>query len=57
MHSILSTGLWVKIRAKAAKARRRQAAIAYVTADLVGFKKGDVLVVDASPAVIKSAVT
>jgi len=53
MHSILSTGLWVKIRAKAAKARRRQAAIAYVTADLVGFKKGDVLVVDASPAVIK----
>ena len=48
MQRVLSSDLWKAIRAQAQKARRRRAAIAYVTRDLVGFRKADVLVVDAS---------
>lgn len=48
MQRVLSSGLWTAIRAQAQKARRRKVAIAYVTRDLVGFRKADVLVVDAS---------
>jgi hypothetical protein len=40
--------LWSNIRSKARKAKRRRLAIAYVTKDLIGLKKGDLLVVDAS---------
>jgi phosphatidylserine/phosphatidylglycerophosphate/cardiolipin synthase-like enzyme len=48
MQRVLSSGLWTAIRAQAQRAHRRKAAIAYVTRDLVGFRKADVLVVDAS---------
>jgi phosphatidylserine/phosphatidylglycerophosphate/cardiolipin synthase-like enzyme len=48
MQKVLSTGLWKTARAQARSARRRKAAIAYVTQDLLGFRRGDVLVVDAS---------
>lgn len=48
MQRVLSSDLWKTIRAQAQKARRRKAAIAYVTRDLVGFRKADVLIVDAS---------
>ena len=57
MQRVLSNDLWKAIKAKAATANRRKAAIAYVTQDLVGFREGDVLVVDASPAAISSAAT
>jgi hypothetical protein len=45
------------VRAKAGKARRRQAAIAYVTQDLLGFRKGDTLLVNASAYAIASGET
>lgn len=48
MQRVLSSDLWTAIRAQARKAHRRKAAIAYVTRDLVGFRKADLLVVDAS---------
>lgn len=48
MQQVLSSELWKRVRAQAQKAKRRKAAIAYVTRDLIGFSKGDVLVVDAS---------
>lgn len=48
MQRVLSSDLWKAIRAQAQKAQRRRVAIAYVTRDLVGFRKADVLVVDAS---------
>ena len=48
MQKVLSTDLWKAIRTAARKARQRKAAIAYVTRDLIGFRKGDVLIVDAS---------
>ena len=57
MLRVLSKNLWTEIRAVAAKARSHRAAIAYVTEDLVGFKKGDALVTDASPAAIKMGET
>jgi hypothetical protein len=52
MQSVLSSDLWKVIRAKARTAKRRKAAIAYVTQELVRFRKGDVLVVDASKRAI-----
>src|ERR1700723_260200 len=48
MQKILSKDLWPVIRELAEKAVQRKAAIAYVTQDLVGFRKSDVLIVDAS---------
>lgn len=48
MQRVISRDLWQVIRRLARKASRRRAAISYVTRDLVGFKAGDVLVVDAS---------
>ena len=48
MQKILSKDLWPVIRELAEKAEQRKAAIAYVTQDLVGFRKSDVLIVDAS---------
>jgi hypothetical protein len=52
MQKVLSSGLWKSIGALARRPQQRKAAIAYVTRDLVGFRKGDVLVVDASPRTI-----
>ena len=57
MQKILSNGLWKTIRAQARKAKRRKTAIAYVTKDLIGYKRGDVLVTDASERAISSGET
>lgn len=57
MQRILSTDLWKQVRAKAAKAKRRDAAIAFVTRDLIGFKTGDRLVVNASENAIRTGET
>lgn len=57
MQKVLSTDLWKTVRMQARKARQRKAAIAYVTRDLVGFRKGDVLVVDASRRAIATGET
>ena len=52
MQRVLSQKLWTEIHAAAQKAQARKAAIAYVTQDLIGFRNGDVLVVDASDRAI-----
>jgi hypothetical protein len=57
MQRVLSNELWKTVRMKARKARRRQAAIAYVTQDLLGFRKGDELIVNASSSAIASGET
>jgi hypothetical protein len=57
MQKVLSSDLWQTIRAQAKKSRQRKAAIAFVTRDLVGFRKEDTLVVDASAASIASGET
>lgn len=56
MNEILSSSLWPRLRKIAKKARRKQAAVAYVTDDrFIKFGDGDVLVTDASHAAIKAA--
>ena len=57
MHKVLSHQLWKRIGAVARKSKHRQAAIAYVTSDLIGFKSGDLLIVDASEPIIRSGGT
>ena len=57
MQHILSTHLWRTIKAQASKSRCRKVAVAYVTKDLIGFRKGDTLVTDASESVISSSGT
>jgi hypothetical protein len=57
MQKVLSNDLWKSVRAQARQSRQRKAAIAYVTRDLVGFRKDDVLVLDASPHAIASGET
>lgn len=57
MQRVLSTGLWKEIKAIAVAAKRRRAAVAYVTQDLIGFKTGDVLVLDATERAIRSGET
>ena len=57
MQKVLSNLLWRKIKAEEAKAKVRQAAIAYVTRDLVGFEKGDGLVTDASKRAVRMGET
>ena len=57
MHKVLSHRLWERVGSIARRARLRQAAIAYVTQDLIGFRKGDVLVTDASKAAIGAGET
>lgn len=54
---VLSNRLWQSIRSAAKGATQRKAAIAYVTKDLVGFRKGDLLIVDASESVIRAGGT
>lgn len=57
MFKVLSSGLWQRARAIATRTPQRQAAIAFVTADLIGFKAGDLLITDASEPVIRSGAT
>lgn len=57
MHKVLSHRHWKHVGAVAQKAKQRQVAIAYVTQDLIGFRKGDVLVTDASEAAISAGET
>lgn len=57
MQKVLSSDLWKTVRAQAQKSRCRKAAIAYVTKDLIQFRKGDLLVMDASPQAISCGET
>src|ERR1700687_5343277 len=57
MERVLSSDLWKMVRAQARKARCRKAAIAYVTKDLIRFRKGDILVMDASAHAISCGET
>jgi len=57
MQKVLSSDLWKTVQVLARKARQRKAAIAYVTRDLLGFRKGDVLVVNASAGAIANGET
>jgi len=57
MQRVLSNDLWKVARRKARDARCRQAAIAYVTQDLIGFRNGDILIVNASSPAISSGQT
>lgn len=57
MQRVLSEDLWTEVRKRARTSKSRKAAIAYATRDLVGFRKGDTLVVDASPLAIRNGET
>jgi hypothetical protein len=57
MLRILSHGLWAELKTASLRAPQRKAAVAYVTKDLVGFRRGDVLVTDASEGAIRSGET
>jgi PLD-like domain len=57
MQRVLSSDLWKTIRTRARRVRCRRAVIAYVTQDLVGFRKGDTLVVDASTYAVRNGET
>jgi hypothetical protein len=57
MQRVLSKDLWTEISERARVSKTRKAAIAYVTSDLVGFREGDTLVVNASAHAIKNAET
>ena len=58
MSELVSAELWRRLRELAKNAKRKHAAIAYVTDDrYVIFGKGDVLVTDASDGAIKSGQT
>lgn len=58
MNELLSSGLWPRIRQLAKKAKRKSAAVAYVTDDThIKFGDGDTLVADASDEAIKSGQT
>lgn len=57
MQKVLSSELWKTVRANARRAQCRKAAIAYVTRDLVGFRKGDTLIVNASTYAVANGET
>lgn len=57
MQRVLSSDLWKTVTARAKRAKHRQAAIAYVTQDYLNLGPGDVLIVDASEATIRSGGT
>ncbi len=57
MQRVLSSDLWTTIADTAKKAKRVQAAIAYVTQDYLNLKRGDVLIVDASDYTIRNGGT
>jgi hypothetical protein len=54
---VLSNDLWTEVRKQARASQLRKGAIAYVTRDLIGFRKGDTLVVDASSLAIRNGET
>jgi hypothetical protein len=57
MQRVLSNDLWTEVRRRARASKSRKAAIAYATRDLVGFRNGDKLVVDASVLAIRNGET
>ena len=58
MNELLSNGLWPRLRQLAKRAKKKQAAIAYVTDDTkIAFGKGDILITDASDEAIKAGQT
>jgi phosphatidylserine/phosphatidylglycerophosphate/cardiolipin synthase-like enzyme len=57
MQRVLSSDLWAEIRKRARASKSRKGAIAYVTRDLIGFRKDDTLVVDASTLAIQNGET
>lgn len=58
MNELLSAGLWPRLKQLAKSAKKKHAAIAYVTDDTkIAFGKGDVLITDASDESIKSGQT
>lgn len=57
MEQVLSDGLWDDLRKRAKKAKKKRAAIAYVTENHLSLGCGDILVVDASDGAIKSRAT
>jgi hypothetical protein len=57
MNRVLTSEIWAEVKRRAGTAKTRKAAIAYVTKDLIGFRAGDVLVVDASERAIRSGQT
>jgi len=57
VNRILTTEIWYEAKKLARTASSRKLAVAYVTADHVGLRSGDVLVTDASPRSIKSGQT
>jgi len=54
---LLTTDLWKTVGKLAPLANSRQAAVAYVTSELVRFQDGDLLIVDASKRAITSGET
>jgi hypothetical protein len=57
MERVLSDGLWEDLRKRARKAKKKRAAIAYVTKNHLSLGRGDILVCDASDGAIKSQAT
>jgi hypothetical protein len=58
MNELLVTGLWRRLRQLATSAKKKHAAIAYVTDDTkIAFGEGDVLIADASDEAIQSGQT
>ncbi|MDA9519833.1 hypothetical protein XI06_05540 [Bradyrhizobium sp. CCBAU 11434] len=57
MNRILTTEIWHEAKKLARTASSRKLAVAYVTADHIGLRMGDVLVTDASPRSIRSGQT
>jgi phosphatidylserine/phosphatidylglycerophosphate/cardiolipin synthase-like enzyme len=57
MQKVLANNLWKTVAVQARQARRKQAAIAYVTQDLLGLRKGDTLLVDASVYAVRNGET
>lgn len=57
MQRVVSADLWPEVARRAKRASSRQVAIAYVTQDFVGLKKGDTLIADASRRAIASGET
>jgi hypothetical protein len=57
MNRVLTDEIWQEVKAWARRARVRNAAIAYVTQDLIGLRHGDTLITDASEHSIRSGQT
>ena len=58
MNTFLGSSVWPDVRRLAAKASRREAAIAYVSDDCpIAFRRGDLLITDASDASLRGGRT